>query len=38
MKNSALWFQGCYTVVMDGNGYGSEPLDIGLLFRGEVCR
>jgi hypothetical protein len=37
VKNSALWFQGCYTVQMHGSGYGSEPLDIGLLYRGETC-
>ena len=34
---NGLWFQGCYSVIMDGAGYQSDPLDLELHRRGETC-
>jgi hypothetical protein len=34
---NGLWFQGCYLVVMNGAGYGAQPLDLALHLRGETC-
>ena len=31
------WFQGCYAVAQDGNGYGAESLDIELRYQADTC-
>ena len=32
-----VWFQGCFAVTVDGNGYGAEHLDIELRKVGDAC-
>jgi hypothetical protein len=32
-----VWYQGCWSVVKDGNGYGAEHLDLELRRQGETC-
>jgi len=32
-----VWYQGCWSVVKDGAGYGADPLDIELRLQGETC-
>ena len=32
-----VWYQGCYAIVRDGNGFGADRLDIVLSFTGTTC-
>lgn len=32
-----VWYQGCYTIERDGNGFGADRLDIVLTFTGATC-
>jgi hypothetical protein len=32
-----VWYQGCWSVVKDGNGYGADHLDLELTRRGPTC-
>ena len=32
-----VWFRGCYRVVVDGNGYGAQALDLEMTYRGSTC-
>lgn len=34
---NGLWFKGCWSAHMDGNGYATQALDIELTRRGETC-
>jgi hypothetical protein len=34
---SRVWYQGCWSVVKDGNGYGAEHLDLELRREGDTC-
>jgi hypothetical protein len=32
-----VWYQGCYAIVRDGNGFGADRLDIVLTYTGATC-
>jgi hypothetical protein len=32
-----VWYQGCYSIDRDGNGFGADQLDIVLTFTGTTC-
>ena len=34
---SGVWFQGCFSVVKKGNGYGADYLDLALTKVGDRC-
>ena len=36
--NDRVWYQGCWSVVKDGYGYGADHLDLELRRQGDTCR
>ena len=32
-----VWYQGCWQIAKDGNGYGADHLDLELRRQGEIC-
>jgi hypothetical protein len=35
--SGGVWYQGCWSVVKDGNGYGADHLDLELRRQGDTC-
>lgn len=35
--NERVWYQGCYAITRDGNGFGADRLDIVLTLTGATC-